>query len=139
MIPVPGSALPTRTLRVDADHIRLMALILRDPNPIHYDPGAPAAAGLGDREVNQGGTTMAYLLTLLGDWAGSRAAVVRFRCRFRANVFAGDVVTAGGTVTAVRAIGTGNEADCEVWVDRADGSRAVSGTATVVLPCQEHR
>jgi acyl dehydratase len=130
--PAVGEALPgLRVDSVDADHIKIMALILRDPNPIHFDLDAVAAAGLGDREVNQGGATMAYVINMLAGWAGSRDAVRSISCRFLANVFAGDAVETGGTVTAVH---PGGVVDCEVWADRADGTRALTGQATVTLP-----
>lgn len=122
---------PIPPLVVDAvsgEHIRMMALLLRDPNPIHFDPAAAAAAGLGDTIVNQGAGTMAYAMNMLVAWAGSRSAIRSFECRFTANVLAGDRVEAGGVVTAVTDDGT---VECEVWVDHPDGRRALAGTATV--------
>jgi acyl dehydratase len=131
---IAGTAIPPFVVEdVNADHIKLVALLLRDPNPIHFDRDAVRVAGLGDREVNQGGTTLAYIYDMLIAWTGSRAAVRRVGCQFRANVFAGDRVSAGGVVTAVRQVEEGQEADCEVWADRADGVRAIRGTATVLL------
>jgi acyl dehydratase len=128
---VVGDALPgVRVAVVGADHIKIMALILRDPNPIHFDLAAVAAAGLGDREVNQGGVTMAYVINMLVGWTGSRVAVRELDCRFLANVFAGDEVVVGGTVLAVH---PGGLVDCEVWADRGDGVRALTGRATVSL------
>lgn len=130
-----GDALPgLRVDEVSADRIKIMALILRDPNPIHFDLDAVAAAGLGDREVNQGGVTMAYVINMLVAFAGSRAAVRSLSCRFLANVFAGDTVDVGGTVLALRAEQGATLADCEVWADRTDGTRAITGNATVALP-----
>lgn len=129
-----GAELPRRTVSgVSADHIAIMALVLQDPNPIHWDLDAVRAAGLGDREVNQGGATMAYVTGMLADWAGSRSAVRRITCRFTANVFAGDDVVTGGTVTALEAVEGGRLVTCDVWADRADGVRAVTGTAEVLL------
>ncbi|WP_202796381.1 MULTISPECIES: MaoC/PaaZ C-terminal domain-containing protein [unclassified Pseudonocardia] len=116
---------------MEADKIKIMALVLRDPNPIHFDLDAVRSAGLGDREVNQGGVTMAYVINMLAAWTGSRAAVRNVDCRFSANVFAGDAVDVGGTVTAVREADGRHLVDCEVWADRGDGTRAVGGTATV--------
>jgi hypothetical protein len=42
-------------------------------------------------------------------------------------------VTAGGVVTGVRSADGERLADCDVWLDRADGTRAIAGTATVAL------
>ncbi len=122
---IPPFAVPA----VSGEHIRQMALILRDPNPIHFDLDAVAAAGLGDREINQGGVTMAYIIDMLTSWRGSGAALSRVKCRFRGNVRAGDAVTAGGIVTEV----SDGVAACDVWVDLADGTRVLDGTAAVSL------
>ena len=129
-----GARLPERRIEsVNSDHIKIVALVLRDSNPIHYDLDAVARAGLGDREVNQGGATMAYLLDLLNEWTGSRSAVQRVSCSFRANVFAGDEVVLGGEVTSVAEDERGLSVVCDVWAD-AGGRRAIQGVATVVLP-----
>jgi acyl dehydratase len=136
-VPAVGDALPgLRVHSVSADKIKLMALVLRDPNPIHFDLDAVAAAGLGDREVNQGGVTMAYVINMLVAWAGSREAVRTIDCRFSANVFAGDDVEVGGVITAVHEHDGRQLVDCDVWADRGDGVRAVSGRATVALSAQ---
>jgi len=129
-----GTQVPGRTVRaVAVDHIAVMALVLQDHNPIHWDVDAVRAAGLGDREVNQGGSTLAYIQGLLVDWAGSRSAVRSLAARFSANVFAGDDVHVGGEVTAVADVEGGRVATCTVWADRADGVRAINGTAEVFL------
>jgi acyl dehydratase len=130
-----GTQIPTFVVaEVSGDHIRMLALLLHDPNPIHFDVAAVAAAGLGDREVNQGGATMAYLYDMLIRWTGSRRCVRSLQCRFMANVFAGDTMVARGVVTAVRDEPGVREVDCDVWVDIEHGARAVSGSATVVWP-----
>ena len=51
--------------------------------------------------------------------------------RFMANVLAGDRVVAGGVVTALRDEDGVTVADCEVWLERDDGTRAMQGTAVV--------
>jgi len=137
MTPAVGDAVPEfRVTAVSAEKMKIIALILRDPNPIHFELDAVAAAGLGDREVNQGGLNLGYVLDALVAWAGRRDAVQAIDCRFAANVFAGDDVVVGGTVTAVRAA-EGEQGqhlvDCEVWADRGDGVRAISGRATVAF------
>lgn len=128
-----GTQLPTRRIdEVSAEHIRQIALVLRDPNPIHFDLDAVQAAGLGSREVNQGGATMAYVMDLLTEWAGSRDALKRISCSFRANVFAGDEVLVGGAVSAIAEESGVRLAECEVWAE-SGGRRVITGTATVAL------
>lgn len=125
---------PISVTGVRQEDIKLMALILRDPNPIHFDLDAVAKAGLGDRAVNQGGMTMAYVMNMLIAWAGSRAAITRIACQFRGNVLAGDDVSIGGTVTSVEPAETGLAVECDVWADVVGGGRAIAGSATVLLP-----
>ena len=125
-----GTTIPEfRVESVSSEHIRQIALILRDPNPIHFDLDAVARAGMGDREINQGGTTMGYIIDMLAAWTGSAAHVTRISCRFRGNVRAGDTVIAGGEVLHQ----DGSVTECSVWADLADGTRVIDGTATVVI------
>ncbi|MCD2187254.1 MaoC/PaaZ C-terminal domain-containing protein [Actinomycetospora soli] len=76
---------------VRAEEMKLLALLLRDPNPIHLDADAAAALGFGRACVNQGPANLAYALTHL---VRSRPAerLVAFEARFHATVLAGDVV-----------------------------------------------
>jgi acyl dehydratase len=125
-------ALPEWVLEeVPAEKMKTMALLLRDPNPIHWDVAAVQRLGMGDKVINQGPNNMAYVINMLVDWAGDPAALRAIKVRFMANVFAGDRVVAGGTVTAVREEGGERLADCEVWLDRNGEERALTGTATV--------
>ena len=129
-----GTPLPDFPVRaIQVDHILMFALVLRDSNPIHFDVDAVRSAGLGDQMVNQGGANLAYIVSLLSQWAGSRAAVKRVACRFSANVFAHDDAVAGGVVTGIRDTSQGRLIDCDVWLDLASGSRAISGSASVLL------
>ena len=135
---VVGTAVPPfRVAKVNGEHIRQMALILRDPNPIHFDLDAVKRAGMGSREINQGGTTMAYIVDMLAAWAGSTTYVSRIKCRFRGNVRAGDDLVAGGVVVEVRRESLVCELTCDVWVDLQDGTRVIDGTASVRLPAPE--
>jgi acyl dehydratase len=133
--PTIGDELPTRLVTsVRDEDIRIVALILRDPNPIHFDLDAVAKAGLGERAINQGGATMAYVMNLLTGWAGSRGALRRIDCSFRGNVAAGDDVQVGARVTAVEPVPEGHLVDLDVWAEVVGGRRAVVGTATVLKP-----
>jgi len=118
---------------VSAEKMKVFAAIARDPNPIHWDRAAVAERGLGERLINQGPTNLGYVINMLLAWTGP-ASLRELTVRFTSNVFDGDIVTAGGVVTAIRE-GRGERlADCDVWLDRDDGTRAVAGSATVVLP-----
>ena len=56
----PGQALPEWSLKaVSAERMKLLAAILRDPNPIHWDPAEVAKRGLGERVTTKGRPTWA--------------------------------------------------------------------------------
>jgi acyl dehydratase len=129
-----GTQLPVWRLdSVSAERMKLFAAILRDPNPIHWDPEEVAQRGLGHRTINQGPTNLGYVLNMLMAWAGP-ASVREITARFTSNVFSGEAVVAGGVVTALRSAHGEQLVDCDVWLDRGDGSRAIAATATVVAP-----
>jgi acyl dehydratase len=123
---------PWRLSCVSPARMRLLAAILRDPNPIHWDHREVAARGLGDRLVNQGPTNVGYVCNALLAWAG-RDALRRLTVRFTSNVFDGDEVVASGEVTGVRDEAGETLVTCRVWLDRGDGTRAVDGEAVIVF------
>lgn len=107
--------------------MKTMALLLRDSNPIHFDGDTVRKLEMGDRVVNQGPINLAFVMRMLGDWAGGLEHLRRIRVRYLGNVFAGDAVVAGGTVTAVDEHG----AECAVWLEVVGRGRVLEGTATV--------
>jgi acyl dehydratase len=130
---VAGTAIPPwRMDRVSAEKMKLYAALARDPSPIHWDPEEVARRGLGHRVINQGPTSLGYVLNMLMAWTGP-ASIRRVVARFTDTVFADDAVEAGGIVTAVRDEGPERLADCDVWLDRDDGVRVVVASATVAL------
>lgn len=97
-----GQELPPLIIEaVDPEKMKIMAAILRDPNPIHFDPKRVSALGLGDRVVNQGPTNMSYLLNMVTRWSGGVPTLNSAAVRFLGNVFAGDRVECTGRVSAV--------------------------------------
>ena len=100
----PGAELPPLVIEaVDPEKMKIVAALLRDPNPIHFDPDAVRALGLGDRVVNQGPINQAYLVNLVTRWAGGPEALRDVRVRFLGNVLAGDRVECRGRVVEVDA------------------------------------
>ena len=129
-----GDVIPSWTVEsVPAEKMKTMALLLRDPNPIHWDVDAVRALGMGDRPINQGPTNQAYIVNMLLTWLGDPARLRSMHVRFIANVFGADRVVAGGEVTALRDEAGVPVADCDVWLDRDDGSRLMEGTIVVVV------
>ena len=129
-----GQELPPLVIEsVSAERMKTVAALLNDSNPIHFDVESVKALGMGDRVVNQGPNNMAYLVTMLGDWAGGPGKVRGLRVRFLGNVFAGDRLTARATVTGVREEGGERLADLDVRLERAEDDRVLDGTAVVAL------
>lgn len=128
-----GTGIPPLEVRVDPEKMKLMAALLSDPTPIHFDTMALRALGMDERPVNQGPLNMGYLQTMLARWAGGRDRLLDFEVRFRGNVLAGDVVRAAGEVTAVHASDRGRIATCAVTLDVVGGETVLSGHAQVLL------
>jgi 3-hydroxybutyryl-CoA dehydratase len=121
--------LSPRSVSVRQSAMDVFAEILEDPNPIHLDPAATAAAGLGERTINQGPANFGYVIDMLREnFPG--AAIGDLNVRLLANVCADDRVTAAGRVEANQ----DGRLRCAVWLDVEGGPRAIEGTATVVLP-----
>ena len=104
---------------VDAEKMKVMAAILHDPNPIHFDVEVVRALGYGQRPINQGPINMAWFMACAVHFAGGRDRLLRTQMRFL-----------GGTVTAVdREAGT-----VELDIECAAGGRPVlAGSATVAI------
>ena len=106
--------------------MHIIAKVLRDPNPIHLDPAAAMAAGLGERVVNQGPANMAYVVdTLLAALPGYQ--VTDLECSFLNSVRAGDTVDAIGVVRSC----TNDSVVCDATLVLADGSVAMKVSATL--------
>lgn len=132
-----GSDLPVwRIESVCSEAIRTLAAVLRDPNPIHLDPGVVQALGLGDRVINQGPANLGYVLNMLqAAWPAVR--IETMEARFTGNVFAGDAVEAGGRVTSVEAMGDGWRLGCDVWLDAVGRGRVLAGAVSLVVPATQ--
>ncbi len=130
MAPQVGDELASRTIEsVSPEHMKTMAVVLDDPNPIHLDPEAVKALGMGDRVINQGPTGVGYVLDMLRA-AFPGATVDEIEVRFMANVRGEDRCVAAGKVTEA----DGDSVTCEVWLDVDGGKRAIAGSATLTLP-----
>ncbi|MEA2274378.1 MAG: hypothetical protein QOI98_3086 [Solirubrobacteraceae bacterium] len=117
---------------VSADAMKDLAIVLDDPNPIHLDPEAVKALGMGDRVVNQGPANFGYVLEMLRA-AVPGATIADLKVRLKANVFGGDRVVAAGTVESVEDRDGEHHLTCAVWLDIDGGARAIDGTAHLIL------
>lgn len=114
---------------VDPEAMRVWAGVLADDNPIHLDPAAVRAMGLGDKRINQGPANLAYAINaLMTAFPGGRIA--RLTNRFTANVLEDDMLGTTVTVTGIE----GGLIRCSFAVEVAGSGPAVTGTAEVVAP-----
>jgi acyl dehydratase len=127
---LPGDEIPEWTLDpVDPAPMKVLALLLGDPNPLHYDLDAARRAGFTER-VNQGPSNMAMLINMLrAAFPGGR--VTRLRVQLRGTVLAGQAVRAGGRIVRLESVDDGTLVTCEVHLDGPDSARVLAGEAIV--------
>ena len=132
--PSPGRALPCwEPGAVGEQEMKLLALLLRDPNPLHIDADAAGRLGLGEGPVNQGPANLAYVLTMLVQGLPD-LRLRRVTARFLGHVRTGDRVVAGGVLTGTSPLADGGvEARCEIALRRGE-EVVVEGTATLRGP-----
>jgi 3-hydroxybutyryl-CoA dehydratase len=101
-----------RLERVDAARMKILSLLLADPNPVHLDAEAARRLNIADREVNQGPSNMAMVVNmLLGTWPDARLR--RLRVRLLGQVLADDSIEVVGDVEKSTGIERdGNELQC---------------------------
>jgi acyl dehydratase len=138
--PIPEWVMPS----VRAERMRTMAAILRDPNPVHWDPAVVEKLGFGKHTINQGPLGLAYMINMLHAWAGPDC-IRRIVMRFPQVVLDGDRVAARGTIVGTRRESGQLLADCEIWLElersegdggergRARHGRLLEGTATIEI------
>ena len=125
----PPHALPEVTHKVTQAQIAKYADASGDHNPLHLDPDFAATTPFG-QPVAHGMLVLAFASELLTRSFG-RAWLCggRLRARFRSPVYAGDVVTARGTLTSHDS----SSATYRVLVQNQDGVDVITAEATVSL------
>jgi hydroxyacyl-ACP dehydratase HTD2-like protein with hotdog domain len=129
----PGVALPEQTAVVDERQLFLFSAATNNPHRVHYDrPWATSVEGYPDLLVH-GPLQAALLVKAVTDWAGPAGRLLAVNFQNRASAYPGEVLSFGGTVTAVTE-------DDDVTVELAiaatknGGDMLVPGTARVRLP-----
>ena len=127
-----GNEIPSLDIpSVDAQKMKTMAALLRDPYPIHWDVDGNEKMGIKGKVVNQGPLNLSYVVNMLMNWQG-QDCIRRLTVRFTGWVLGGDSLTAHGTVTSVDNANDELLAKCEVWLER-DGERLLEGEAVVAV------
>ena len=108
-----GDELPPLERIVTRDDVLAYAEVSGDGNPLHQDDAVARRAGFTGI-IAHGMFTMGHLASCLVAWAGDPAAVARLKVAFRAPVFMGETIVAGGRVRDVDP--DRRTATLEVWV-----------------------
>jgi acyl dehydratase len=95
-----GDALPEIRRTVTRGDLLAYAEASGDRNPLHRDDDIARAAGFPG-VIAHGMFTMGVLAGCVAAWAGDHAAIRRLGAQFRAPVFLGEEIVAGGRVRAV--------------------------------------
>jgi acyl dehydratase len=109
-----GDELPACSRVVARADIAAYAEASGDLNPLHRDDAVALAAGFPS-VIAHGMFTMGHLARCVAEWAGDPANVSRLSVQFRAPVYPGETIVAGGRVRAVD--GPSGTATLDVWVD----------------------
>jgi acyl dehydratase len=112
-----GSDLPTLARVVTAEDVRAYAHAAGDHNPLHQDDAVALTAGFPGI-IAHGMFTMGHLAACIAGWAGGPERVRRLSSQFRAPVFMGEEILAGGRVRSVDAGRGVAIVDCWVTVER---------------------
>lgn len=126
-----GDALPPVAKLITHNQLVRYSGASGDFNPIHTDPDAANAAGLGG-VIAHGLLSMAFLGQLMTDWAGDPGALKQLHCRFSKMVRPGDTVTAKGTVAEKKVEQGEHLVSCKIWVENQRGEIVLSGGLGVV-------
>lgn len=108
-----GDELPSLERVIMREDVKAYADASGDQNPLHQDDEAARAAGFPGI-IAHGMFTLGHLTSCIVAWAGEVSALARVRVQFRAPVFVGETIIAGGTVKALDP--ERRTATLDVWV-----------------------
>lgn len=127
-----GDILPPLELApISRSALSLFACASGDHNPIHVDIDVARSAGLDD-VICHGMLSMAYLARLMTDWL-PQAQLRSFSVRFVSITPVHGRPTCRGVITAIERVNSEPVATVDLEVVLADGTRTLTGIATVTL------
>jgi acyl dehydratase len=131
----PGDRLPSLERLVTRSDVKAYADAGGDQNPLHQDDGFARSVGF-EGIIAHGMFTMGHMAASVTDWAGEGTVVRRIAAQFRAPVFMGERITAGGTVREVDPAERTVMLDLWVTVERGGETEfpIKRGEATVHVP-----
>ena len=109
----PGEDLPALERVVTREDVKAYADASGDQNPLHQDDEAARATGFPGI-IAHGMFTLGHLTSCIVAWAGEASSLALVRVQFRALVFIGETIVAGGTVKSLDP--DRRTATLDVWV-----------------------
>ncbi len=132
----PGDEFNVETFEnLRGDDMRLLAALLQDPYPPHFNERRAKELGYPDL-LNQGPANCSYLVQTVIQKLESPSDLRSFDIRFHDMVFAGETVTATATVDETRTEDSEGIVELSIALEKEDGTVAVDGTATAMLPLE---
>ncbi len=130
-----GDALPALARTVTREDVRAYADASGDQNPLHQDDDVARMVGFSGI-IAHGMFTMGHLGACVAAWVGDPANIVRLSAQFRAPVFMGEEIVAGGRVRSLDEETHAVVAELWVTVERDDKTEFAirKGQAEVRLP-----
>lgn len=117
----------SRSITLNADHVRTYAEMTGDYNPLHFDANFTSRTKFG-KLVVQGGLTTGLLHALVAmDLPGPGTVFLSQNWKFTAPVFIGDTITAEAEVLSVHA--TKPVTQLKMIIRRQDGETVLDGEA----------
>jgi acyl dehydratase len=108
-----GDEIPVLAKVVKREDVKAYADASGDQNPLHQDDDFARSVGFPGI-IAHGMFTMAHLTTALTKWLRDPSALKSIKVQFRAVVFMGETIEAGGQITELDP--DSREATLEVWV-----------------------
>ena len=131
-----GAALPPLVRTPTRVGVFLYGVAYWTSHRIHYDKEWAQHEGYDDVLVTAG-LMGPYLTQMLNAWAGSPWCIRRLSTTNRGYVHPGQRLTATGIVRKVTRDDQGGLVECDVWLQRDDGSQPVVGSTVVWLPSRD--
>jgi acyl dehydratase len=128
-----GQALPVLAKHPTTRQLVMWAGAAEEFYELHYDKDFATAKGLPGVIVH-GMLMTSFLGQLLTDWIGDEGTLKKFRVNYLSIVFPGHDMFCKGTVTRKYAENGENLMACDIWLEKENGEKVVSGGAVVALP-----
>ena len=128
-----GHEIPTFSRQTGLQNWNRFAAVNDEFVDIHMDAEAGKAAGYAGA-FGMGRLQFSYLNMVLTQWLGDKGRIVKLSVQFRSPNLQHMVLTAKGTITAIREETDETFVDLDVRIEAGDGLVLSPGTATVALP-----